>query len=295
MKRIFIDLIALFVSLAPARGQGLHGRILVIPSTLGSLLDPIRTIYSGQIDTSDSVPQDLSIYDAIFVTGSANSENRLITYLEQGGKFYIECSELALMEPDTLLRYLGVRGGTAEIHRVHYRAVTGVPNEFTNGIDTDWAIQGVEPFYLDGSLTAVLVAVEDTFGIEDPIAWIPNDSSIHAVIYYAVGPSNYEEFLTRVLCDYFGLCTDAVQARKPTPSTGLRIVSDGNRTWLNVEGGEAGELDIENALGVRVFHCTTTRGGERIPVPNALPSGFYFARLQRNGVSEMQPFAFVQK
>ncbi|HET6400691.1 MAG TPA: hypothetical protein VFH95_04750 [Candidatus Kapabacteria bacterium] len=318
MKRVFALLFFLMLPLAPLGAQGLHGKILLVRDT--SSYDPhdlendLPTIYSGTIDSMFSLPDSLSLYDAVLVkddTLSVADQLTLINYVKGGGKLYIErglpfrSSAESGTPSDTLLVYLGLTGGALNGTVAHYDLFFGVDSEFTRGLSVPHAHNPIDPDLLDsyiqrGNFIPVLFGGGSVAPDGDIFAWIPIDKILRVVVnYYPVFQAQkaeyYAPFLTRVLCDYFGLCTDAVEEQKPTPSATLRIVSDGDQTWLDVEGGGTGELDIENALGVRVFHCTTSQGGGRIQVPNTLPSGFYFARLQMNGASEMWPFAFVQE
>ena len=140
----------------------------------------------------------------------------------------------------------------------------------------------------------MLFAQEDGFSDDDPIAWIPSDSSIHAVIYYSIKPVKYEEFLTRVLCNYFGLCTDVVAPAPATPPISLCVASTGAGNTILVTGNGTGELEISNDLGVPVF-SKHARGGEEIVVPASLRNGVYFARLTSNGGSITKSFTILQK
>jgi hypothetical protein len=145
-------------------------------------------------------------------------------------------------------------------------------------------------------MTPVLFIHEGNDGVDDEIAWIPVDTSKHAVLYYPEG-EGYNLFLTRVLCDYFGLCTDAVHETPPAsePAITMRVVYDGTRTDLQISGEEASEVDVANALGVIVFRAPTQSGTSLVELPATLPDGFYFARVESESGGKVQTFAIFAR
>ncbi len=321
MKKLFPLLLFLMVPLAPVGAQGLHGRILIVRDSVWKGEDRVEAllprIYTGIIDSMSTLPPNISQYDAIllFVNGlmkipsdtiAIEARFRLIDYLKNGGRLYAEGGFFlsGFQHPDTLLydtlwRFMGLQFEGLDAIEVSYNSVHGVDSEFTKGIDTSWP---QDPFGMDadyfpmGNITPVLFATAD----EDYIfGWIPTDRSIRAVVHHADGQiidSYYTPFLTRILCDYFGLCTDAVKEAPPAvPSATLRVVNDGVSTSLVVSSEENGMIDVENALGVTVYHSSVNSGTSRIELPESLRNGVYFARLQTEHVGQVQPFAIVAK
>jgi hypothetical protein len=305
--------------LAPVGAQGLHAKILIIRDSIWRAEDRVEallpSIYSGTIDSMSSLPPNISQYDAILLfvesrneaprdTISIEDEFRLIDYLKNGGRLYAEGGFFlsGMQYPDTLLydtlwRFMGLQFEGLDAIEVSYYRVHGVDSEFTKGIDTSWA---QDPFGEDGdyfprgNISPVLFASADADYI---FAWVPSDRSIRAVVHHSdeqIIGSYYSLFLTRVLCDYFGLCVDAVKAAPPAvPAATLRVVNDGVRTSLIVSTEPSGVLDVMNALGVTVYHASVNSGASRIELPESLQNGVYFAHLQTEHGGQVHFFAIV--
>ncbi len=275
----------------------------------------LPTIYFGTIDSMFSLPSDLSIYDAVLVkddTLSNADQLSLISYAKAGGKLYIEGTSSFLSEhgissaTDTLSHYLGLVSEVFFDGTAHYHLFFGVDSKFTHYLSVAHAwdeikYDVVEIYIPNGNFIPVLLG-DETATINDIFAWIPTDSSIHAVVqyypgfYYGQKAEYYAPFLTRVFCDYFGLCVDAVKEAPPAvPSATLRVVNDGVSTSLVVSSEENGMIDVENALGVTVYHSSVNSGTSRIELPESLRNGVYFARLQTEHGGQVQPFAIVGK
>lgn len=276
-------------------------------------------IYHGHVDSLQTVPNDLSKYDAVLIlfdpstssdTLSFRNQMNLIDFLKSGGRLYAEGrgflrndAEFELdnfPDPqDTLWHFIGLRSDLCEGVEGQIDTVYGVDSEFTKDFKVSIGSQTMGAFCTPGwDVIPVLYAPGGGPAGYEFLAWISADPSILAVMHTMIigyGQPYYNPFLTRVLCDYFGLCTDAVQEQKSTPTSDLRVVEDGDETWLVVSGQDESELDIVNTLGETVFRSMVSAGDEKIAVPANLPSGVYFARLLRNGPSEMRPFALIQK
>jgi hypothetical protein len=321
MKKLFALLLFLMVPLAPVGAQGLHGKILIVRDT--SVYFPhdfenvVPTIYFGTIDSMFSLPSDLSIYDAVLVkddTLTAADQLSLIGYVKSGGKLYIE-SNLAFLASsqtgmpsakDTLLYYLGLTSEAFSEEVARYDLFFGVDSEFTHGLSLPHAYDEInydlaDIYIPNGNFISVLFG-EEVDPINDIFAWIPVDRSIRAVVqyypgfYYGQKAEYYAPFVTRVLCDYFGLCVDAVKEAPPAvPTVTLRVVNDGVSTSLVVSSEETGTLDVMNALGVTVYHSSVNSGTSSIELPESLRNGVYFARLQTEHGGQVQPFAIVAK
>ena len=151
-------------------------------------------------------------------------------------------------------------------------------------------------------LIPVLYGEETEGGEDDIFAWIPGDTSVRAVMQYhptfmsGYPAEYYNPFMALVLCDYFGLCVDAVKEAQPAvPVATLRVVNDGVSTSLVVSSEESGTLDVANALGVTVYRSSVNSGTSQIELPETLQNGVYFARLQTEHGGQVQPFAIVAK
>lgn len=175
-------------------------------------------------------------------------------------------------------------------------------SEFTNGFGVGHSYDTLDPSgggtdFPRGNFVPVLYGEEsDDPSLDDAIAWIPSDTSIHALMHHSLYFEYYQPFLSLVLCDYLGLCTEAVKEAPPNISTAtLRVVNDGFSTSLVVDDEESGTLDISNALGATVYHASVGAGTSRIEMPESLRNGVYFARLQTAAGGQVQPFAILTK
>ncbi len=314
MKRIFPVLLTLFVSLTVARSQGFKGKILIVRDSVWRNEDRVEAllphIYAGTIDSMSSFPAHLSQYDAIlfFVDGrnevptdsiSIEDKFRLIDYLKNGGKLYAQGGFFLsgfeypdTLVSDTLWRFLGLQFEAQDAVAVSYYAVHGVDSEFTKGIDTSWQ---QDPFGLDGdyfpngNISPVLFATADENYI---FAWIPSDRSLRAVVHHAdeqIIDSYYDLFLTRVLCDYFGLCTDAVHSIPSLPQLTVRVVNDGFSNEADVTSQGPSILEIWNEVGSVVYRRSLVTGETKIPLP-IFSSGLFFARVNSGRESALCPF-----
>ena len=331
MKKLFALLLFLIVPLAQVGAQALHGRILIVHDTSSyvphDLEHVVPTIYSGMIDSMVFLPNDLSIYDAVLLktdppngfysrgqtdTLSFSDQLTLIDYLKKGGKLYDEAQSFFLSNfnfpndtndnpLDTLAHYLGLEEEGSDQLTDSYDDFFGVDSEFTRGFNiphtppppTGYDVAGT--YYPFGNFIPVLFG-EEVDPVGDIFAWIPPDTSIHAVMHHALDFEYYAPFLTRVLCDYFGLCEDAVkEAPQAVPTATLRVMNDGVSTSLIVLSEESGMIDIENALGITVYHISVNPNTNRVALPESLPNGVYFARLQTEHGGQVQPFAIVAK
>src|SRR5438094_986375 len=118
MKRFWFSIVVVLFAF-DSHAQSLHDKILVVMDTsfhgTGPLLEAVGHFYTGHIDVTNFIPNDLSDYDAVLlewnwtITDSA-SEGRLIEYLRRSGKVYLEGSELALRpngDPDAFMQFCG--------------------------------------------------------------------------------------------------------------------------------------------------------------------------------------------
>jgi hypothetical protein len=316
MKKLFALLLFLIVPLAPVRAQGLHGKVMLLQyGGSGDLNAALKANYSGQVDSEFTLPSDLSGYEAILMvtpnrvdsgTISILDQQRLIAYIQNGGKFYWEgyffLTDFFQDTPhDTLARFLGLENESVDDLVYTFERFFGVDSEFTNGFDVGNSYDTLDPEgpgtdFPRGNFTPVLYGEETDGGLDDAIAWIPPDTSIHALMHHAVYFEYYQPFLTRVLCDYFGLCVDAVnEAPLAVPAATLRVVYAGVNTSLVVSSEENGTLDVANALGVTVYRSSVNSGTSQIELPETLRNGVYFARLQTEHGGQVQPFVIVAK
>jgi hypothetical protein len=333
MKKLFALLLFLMLPIAPIGAQGLQGRIvLVIPDgqTEPEIESLLPTIYSGEVDITSTLIYDsaaLSIYDAILMfvppnygypsdTLSITDELQLIGYVRNGGRLYAEAwrgssadASLFLLKPspndtsqdpeDTLWHYLGLQAEFYEAIFDYYDTIEGIDSEFTRGLripqtfGESYEADAYSPF---GNITSVLLGHISNGEPDDIFAWVPLDTSLHAVMHHPVLGNYYSDFLTHIICDYFGLCEDAVKEAPPAVlGATLRVVNNGTSTSLVVSSEGTGTLDVMNALGVAVYHSSVNSNTSRIELPVSLRNGVYFARLQTEHGGQVQPFAIVAK
>jgi len=324
MKKLFAVLVLFSLPLVPVRAQGLHGRILIVRDSAHSFSDTIQSllpkIYNGVVDIFQSVPTDLSSYDAVLLfpdisnydlpdSLSVTEELNLIDFAKGGGRLYAETNlflrfwNVGSDPQDTLWHFLGLLQEGLDELEDGYILFFGVDSEFTRGVEIPNAGDHVEEtYYPIGNIIPVLFGEEFSFGQDDVFAWIPNDTALHVVMnhfpYFApyYPAEYYTPFLTLVLCDYFGLCADAVHETTPSePAITLRVVYDGPRTDLQISGEAASEVEVANALGVKVFRSHAQAGTSLIELPATLPDGFYFARVQSDRGMNVQPFAIFAR
>jgi hypothetical protein len=255
MKKLLAVLILFSLPLAPVRAQGLNGKILIVRDSIYQdahrLESLLPTIYSGIVDSMSIYPNDLSGYDAIIIfagseyrypfdTISISDQLRLIDYLNNGGRIYSENgSSFTIDSPlndttpdpeDTLWHYIGLQGEGEDQIYDYYDTIVGVDSEFTRGIRVLEGFEGASDpgtYYPAGNIVPVLLAPEEEFPEYDALAWISSNPSIRAVMHHPITAlvDYYNVFLTRVLCDYFGLCVDAVREAPPSePAIALRVV-----------------------------------------------------------------------
>jgi hypothetical protein len=328
MKKLFALLLFLMVPLAPVGAEGLHGRVLqIVPA--GANIDQfealLATIYGGEVEQVSSLTLDssaLSAFDAVMLfpidTLPIANQMELINYLKSGGRLYTEGAPFFLNEnngptdtipdpEDTLYHFLGLYAQLFDDLEDAYDLFFGVDSEFTRGFSVPHAHDPIDQdvggtYYPIGNFIPVLFGEETEGGEDDIFAWIPEDTNIHAVMQYhpnfmsGYPAEYYDPFVSLVLCNYFGLCADAVKEAPPAvPAATIRVVSDGVSTSLVVSSEESGTLDIANALGVTVYRTETNSGTSSIELPESLRNGVYFARLQTEHGGQVQPFAIVAK
>jgi hypothetical protein len=313
MKYVFAVLLVLSLPLARVGAQGLHGRILVVRDTSfffpHDLENVLPSIYFGAIDSMFFLPTDLSIYDAVLVkddTLSISDQLTLIDFVKAGGKLYIESPFSPSSQSDTLLHYLGLINEVYYDQVVSYERFFGNDTEFTRSLNISHAYDEIkydfaEIYIPSGNFIPVLFGGE-TSGERDIFAWIPKDTSLHVVVqyypgfYYGQKPEYYAPFLTRVLCDYFGLCADVVTE---TPNLSgditVRAIANGPETLLDISSREPSVLEVSNVLGGTVYRQLLTSGETKAELPASLLNGIYFARVESRHGAAICSFAIVSK
>jgi hypothetical protein len=287
--------------------QDVHRRILIVTDTnvhySFRLNAEIAAIYSGSIDSLHAIPPDLSRYDAIFIDRRPYLEDsigalNLIEYIKAGKSFYVQAKrdQLPAVIPfkDTILRTLGVKKFDAGERFMSYGQVHGVDSEYTYGMDSSSVWSTSDYYYFQGNITPILFA--RSFDPRDyPIAWISEDTSLHAVIYYNQVDGLFHQFLQRTICNYFGLCSADVFPSSAEPATIAIHVDNDRSIYVERSGLIRTEIEIMNVLGTRVLQSIIPAGERQFQLPAELPPGFYFARLQTDSASAVKSFVILSR
>jgi hypothetical protein len=179
------------------------------------LKDAVKSRYDGEVKVETKVPSDLSQFDAVMLMESdldSVEQDRLIAYLKQGGRFYGQAGHFrnfATHHRYYTNQFWDFIGDSAEVVTDQLFTVTdiyGIPRQFTEGFTVR------ENQMLTGYLStwhgmkAVLMAGSEA-GPHAEISWISADPNIKALLHWPVARDYYEEYVAKVVCDYFGLCT----------------------------------------------------------------------------------------
>jgi hypothetical protein len=318
MKVVLIGLLWSIISTSTGFAQG---KILIVsrdsafcflPWHQSSLLPKLQSAftrhYKGEVTTHFGLlPDSLNTYDAIFIDlwfyGDDDSAlvseelTKLSTFLLEKGKLYIEISSSSGLRQDelpdtTFLRLTGlseVYSAAAVITGVD--GVQGVQSKFTEPIDyhiqTNPTVENApEILFLEGELDSVLIAGSHY----DPvIAWQHEKENRKIIWHWPIVSDHYEEFIARVVCNYFGLCEPLAVGKPNRSPKEFSIAYDPVSCKLIVENADGfSTLAIYNTLGVKVFESDISE--RTIELPNELPAGNYFVvatgvgRLSTKGI-----------
>ena len=254
--------------------------------------------YGGVVDTKFGVlPDTLTAYEAIFTDLSflkngdsifiATALENLTNYTAGGGRLYIEVSLYTIFyrnfdtdnpayEEYPLFRdYVGVTQITtaaAEIHGID--TIRGVPGYFSDGLrytrETNPLESNASALFLDGDITGVLRA--EGYYWSGHLGWQYEKQNAKVVWHWPIVPEHYDEFIGRVVCNYFGLCEPLDVA--PAEISTSRISFDPISNSINVGNvSPNASVELYSVLGVRLLHTQAGNGVVRVP---DLPRGSYF-------------------
>jgi hypothetical protein len=230
-------------------------QILVVADTgvaRDRLVNVLRWLPSGGvINVMSSLPSgDLNLsYDAILMIRPARlnpwlspiDETRLYHYIAGGGRFYMEGS--SFRGEAKLWDFIGDSAEVRTSSTVHVDSVYGIEGTFAEGVTARQPFDPLREDALDGlHIRGSLVGVLGVVGNHgSPIAWQASDTSIKAVLLWPIAGGYYEQFVTRVVCAYFGMCTlgheeesqdesklsfDPAQSELHLPAVGFVTISD---------------------------------------------------------------------
>jgi hypothetical protein len=261
------------------------GQILIVsPSGIGPsatrLLNAVKPHYAGSVGLDVKIPADLSDYDALMIVragwasqdGLLNAEDqlRIVNYLHSGGRLYAEAGNFRSTskdDRDTLWTFIGDARETLTASGVWIDSILGVDGEFTEGLAFfhPFNLDPDAPYglFIDG-MTPVLMT--------DPtLAYRSTDPQIKAVLHWPIASEHYNDFLARVVCWYFNLCTlDAPVQADDSPM----ITFDPTTSEVRVP--RAGNIVISDILGREVLTAYTE--SERYRLPERLATGNYILR-----------------
>ena len=299
MKVVIIGLICLILGVNDAVSQG---RILITsrdstyafaPWHQSSLLPKLQSAltqhYKGEVTTHFGLlPDALNIYDAIFIDLQfyggddsvivAKELAKLSGFLLEKGKVYIEISSSSLWHDliDTsflrLTGLLDMYSAAAVIKGIDH--VQGVPSRFTAAIDyhikTNPTVENApEILFLEGELDTVLTAGGNFVPV---LGWQHEKENRKVIWHWPIVSDHYEEFIGRVVCDYFGLCDPLVVTRSQTIT--CRISFDPMSNSINIENASpSASVELYSVLGVKLLNTQVGSGVVKVP---DLPRGSYF-------------------
>jgi hypothetical protein len=245
------------------------------------LVNVIKQHPVGVINVMSSLPSgDLNLnYDAIMMIRprkakpwlSPIDESRLYQYITGGGRFYAEGS--SFRSQSKLWDFIGDSAEIWTSSTVHVDSVYGIGGTFAEGINAGQPFDPIREDALDGlhihgSMVGVLGVVANH---SSPIAWQASDTSIKAVLLWPIAEGYYEQFIDRVVCTYFQLCTlDVPKQVENSP----KITFDPTTSEVLVPG--AGNIVISDFLGREVLTAHTN--SERYRLPKHLAKGSYILR-----------------
>jgi hypothetical protein len=281
-----IAIVVLTVMLATSAAAQVK-RIAVVspgPSIIDSML---RAQGIEEVDTFRELPDNLSEYEALFLTSSPDSSTqlRLTQYIENSGKLFVEAFPRVVDSTDAS-NPLWIRFG---VKRMLYteaifdvRAIAGV-YRFTSNIYDSLPVLAYQSGYGGprGSIISIVEAEDGSLGFSQPIAYISEDTSLRMVVSIPNNyPGYYELFLRDVICDYFNLCPpSAAQTSTPHDPLLIRPIQGNNgNIQIGISSNQSEEVEILNVMGVVVERVHLGPGSHFIQFPTMLSSGVYFAK-----------------
>lgn len=264
-----------------------------VTNNLANLKSALEKHYQGEVVIHFGLlPDSLAQYDAIFTDlrfsdddDSATIKNeieKLSHFLLSKGRLYIELSLYTLHQSKFDSGFYALAGvndiAGASMSITGISQVNGVGGSFTHGLHYTRSTNPTEEnalsiLMLNGDLLTVLTA--DGLSYDPILAWQHEKENRKVVWHWPIVQEHYEEFLGRVICNYFGLCEPLGVEEREQSEGAFSVAYDptSNRLILqNVD--EFSTLEMYNLLGVKLFERKIS---ERvIELPHGLLSGNYF-------------------
>jgi hypothetical protein len=252
MKKIFLFLILLSSSSVLAQSA----KVLVCaPGDLNAAKatdSVLAKFYFDPIDVSDTITDAINNYEAVFLIskeGKSSSSDELLLkkYLQSNKKIYLE-NYFAKLDPNDfspgsrkvdstcLLYFIGLTSVGYDLVNFGVHFVQGSIGAFTEGMNFENKNyspldDNFSSLYLYGNINRVLSPLPDP---SIDIAVISKSDSFKAVLHYPIIQDYYEEFLHRVICNYFGLCTQASVKQTETTAAKISLFPNPARDVLHI-------------------------------------------------------------
>lgn len=305
MKKLFLFLALLSTSSVLAQSAKV---LICAPGNLNAAKvtdSSLRKFYHDKIDLADTLTDAVNNYEAVFLLSSGlfltpTEQNLLRTYLTKSKSLYIENYNVGkVADSNSFWRFLGITGEGFDLLEREVTEVIGIKSTFAEGIDfrnLNWQ-HGLKPtfeggFHLQGNVNPILHADCEASGLT--IAHSIQTDSFKVVLHISIPASvvDYRDaFLSRVICDYFGLCTlSAPEKSSHQTVASMRVYPNPAKDFLNIQYDAPYlsplNLDIVSSMGSVVankyidqntngiFTLSLTNGGV-----SALSSGTYILRL----------------
>jgi hypothetical protein len=244
-----------------------------------------------------TIPDSLDRYDAIFTElredvgeDSAMQLRRfdlLTRYLQHGGRVYFDCRNVFGMNVSiypTLDSILGViqpiifQTDLGDIYEID-----GVTGAFTEGLHISRKAKQLGsgpsgPIFISRNAKSVLT-VHGVLGGGTSVAWNRDTLGARIILDLPTVRESYDQFMGRVICNYFGLCEPlAVQAPVSSETSSITYGSSGHVLITRISAlSEAQHICVYSILGNKVFAQSLRPDQTEVGLPASLPNGAYVA------------------
>ncbi len=296
MKKLLIFLALFFASSALAQSA----KVLVCgPGNLAAAKSTDSTLakfYSDRIDISDTITEEINKYEAVFIMIpwhqlSFREGKMLQNYLRPDKKLYVEYGygTFSPVNIDTsgLWEHVGVLHVGMMNKEYFIQKVIGIKNSFADGISF------FNPLYNQGSpsvsaglylLGKVKPLLKSYAPVDDSltVSYYYETDSFKVVLQWIAIPDSNTEFLHRILCNYFGLCTPAsVKQNSDDLSEEVSLFPNPTHGVLHILGNyglQSAELYSSKGSLISKFSLDGNKSEFDLGLNN-LSSGNYLLRL----------------
>jgi hypothetical protein len=214
MKKLLIAVYCLVAASSLAQSNSI---LLFVPNNSkmsDSLVATIQRCYAGKIEVTDTLPPVLDDYNAVFLSipyhPITKSEDSILRkYLKNNKKLYIEYDFQSFdtwgYDTTTFWYYLGKCDPAVASIGIWIKDVKGVKGTFAEGIN----IPNSHYDQVNPTVASDLILGGATLQktLESNMSSIYETDSFKVVLHWPAILDHYPEFVGRVICNYFGLCT----------------------------------------------------------------------------------------